>query len=1733
MTSTSTLYGVDPLYSDSSDEDFGERIGRVNSKPRYYTTPERVATVSTDSIDPDSTSSDDSEDDAMLVALVSAIATKSSTRGGRASIGKFFNPLDPIALETESEEDESSERNGGSQGNSNSSDYDQEYSEYSDDSDGYSDDSVDLSKHKGTRLNTHTTRACAKSEMKNSQSPARPDLSSTRPSPGGGRWGPPPGKVKSLKSPVNTRNNPTSNMPYTVQAAVARAVAKSLEAKAGKMERSLVEDETEKTNAVDAKTVIASVDALDKQAELARRTAVRYEKEAAFERSVRSASSPEQVNASSCRRRAPTVGFGTAKRVTLFDELVGKAVGEEGVRTQPESVISRAEQVYESRMRTKKMNRTLTPTWGKPRKRVTKATTRTESKDSDSETAETDNWWERPFGTVQPTKTLRSSSWQKKVIRGTIDGTPQTQSDMTSVQALRLAVDKTRWKSSGSRGAPKWAKPITKTSPVITKDKTKSVSVDSSVDGMSDDSAEWFDGGKMRGKALRRFGRRRFVQNDGFGRNDPTKPRVAGALVWRSPTTKKSQKEQSQKDSEETRTADVTTPAIPSDSVTRRRAPCIAFKPRRSAVISFRGKQTKASKTFAEVSRVRVSSKALDFLEKSLAAFGSQIEEMKHESQTPGPGSYDVSPDATRPSVCSTPKFREFRPVDVRTPIKQDKVHTPDEVQIDLSAEKFRLASGVKNTFPGVSFEKALPRVTYFQEMYDKASLQEQIKSSGELITREFAKRKVAAYEFGDEDFIDDLSLKIARGEIVAPRVITREAVEPRVVGGAWGKYKSLRSSGGALDFVRVEDDVSSTLLAARHRYAKDSDVPASFAATKKRVTVSSFGAAPTTPLYEKDVDEAIARGPSTTHAPPDTLARGKALGGGVLPLRYYLARDEDYVSRVKKRQEEEAAAKELKFETGKLGVGGAPVVASLRVAEALDALRTATPATVFGLAAERWAARDRLERDSEQERVRKLKAKKPYLAGRAARLLDTFDTQKETPSQTASRIARLTEQQYNDSGGAQWLGQEALWLIDQATRPSAPGWRILPLEVTKARVAVGRPVNPGARPALDVKIHLVRTKGFLEGGGAVDFGKSTGRNDGISGKKDQPEENRRVGPSSYKPEKSEAKVLRKKAPSAVFGTASRLPVVKSESFSPAKRSDELVRVSLDRAIRRRKSTSVDMRRTFNPRTYPEILKVQAESRKASALSKLDKLAGSGVANDRIGHAKFISPVADLYAVTDAHAPATDFASMTWRVTENSKGKVELSLLEAEVGPGRYDVAVDSLAGKRRTPVVDFASAKDRFPEKQVEEQSTAQSQYAAASDVRAAAARVRPRVAIGGVIGRHGVSTGKQSTKPETHSLPPSAVVNLEDALSYLRSSRYSSALDFGKQTDRASGVGKETAEDARLFADISASTFASASGAKGTQSSIHSFGVPPVVPSKAEHSSASFTEGDVLYLTPETADASTRRRGFEQLAFAKTVGRNVASGLVPDVELTRDIDFVSETVLKKRFPRLDKGSNAVDLGKARDTTGGGFGGNDEFFASGTYADSQNVVDQKSLRSGRRRAPVFAFPKSERRNDVNPYREGGDALVLRPEVALDSVRPRRDGKSVSFAKGSSRNFSNPKEKDAALHQGDSLLLDPVYPATVGTDLIGQRRAHYFGRSVGRYTDPYRRGWGEAEVIHALRSDYLISENKLDRTAAAKDGYAVAAARRVERRNRLEARMARRGPGEDAPSRERRDGPVR
>ena len=288
--------------------------------------------------------------------------------------------------------------------------------------------------------------------------------------------------------------------------------------------------------------------------------------------------------------------------------------------------------------------------------------------------------------------------------------------------------------------------------------------------------------------------------------------------------------------------------------------------------------------------------------------------------------------------------------------------------------------------------------------------------------------------------------------------------------------------------------------------------------------------------LAEKEQDRlARARGPSRAHGAADAAARGlskliefliglarsdKAAAALLrLPLRYYLGRDEDYASRVKAREVEEESAKAISYaQPGETGVGDAPVVASLRVAEALDALRASTPATVFGLAAERWAERARREKDIEKDIERRVVARRAsrafagetYVASKAARLLDddesfvhsrdgndeTNDVTK-TVRETFDRFARARDAiaRSHPASGAAWLGMEAARAAAAATRPSAPGWTMLPLEVTKPRIGAGRVVKPGDRPALDVRVSLVRAKGFLETAGtSTDMARAAGR---------------------------------------------------------------------------------------------------------------------------------------------------------------------------------------------------------------------------------------------------------------------------------------------------------------------------------------------------------------------------------------------------------------------------------------------------------------------------------------------------------------------------------------------------------------------------------------------------------------------------------------------------------------
>ena len=123
------------------------------------------------------------------------------------------------------------------------------------------------------------------------------------------------------------------------------------------------------------------------------------------------------------------------------------------------------------------------------------------------------------------------------------------------------------------------------------------------------------------------------------------------------------------------------------------------------------------------------------------------------------------------------------------------------------------------------------------------------------------------------------------------------------------------------------------------------------------------------------------------------------------------------------------------------------------------------------------------------------------------------------------------------------------------------------------------------------------------------------------------------------------------------------------------------------------------------------------------------------------------------------------------------------------------------------------------------------------------------------------------------------------------------------------------------------------------------------------------------------------------------------------------------------------------------------------------------------------------------------------------------------------------------EERKKTLSGGDALVLHPAGHALDAiSEGVSYNRAFDFGRAAGRERDPRAR-WGEDDVIHALRAEPPTTAT-LDRSlakvhAAGVDGRTLAAARRMERRARLEARMPRRAPGEDAPTRERTDGPVR
>ena len=1820
-TASNALYGVD-VYSDSS-EDSGnwESAGpRLSIGKRVDVSAPRKATEN--DLDAASVSSSDSEDDAMLVALVSAIACG-------ADRPRVFDPYDP------SRPDDSSGM--ARRGEACDSADDATDATAEDDDDEHSASSCSASSESEEVEETRPRRAC----FRTNPAPARTRTGSlgaievafaaTRPSPGGGRWGPPPrrgshSRPGTAKASANAFAGPIP----TVRAAVARAMAGALERKAAEAERALsshsLSDARDGSARAEKKAAVAAAAALDSRAEWARRQAIGYELEGARARGAYA--SPEKADHfSSRRRRAPSSAFAKAARTSPFDSVTDFFVSGRRPEARARDRFSKSDLFRAPRLEPRTAPRTAQ--WKKPsvprgRKPARAAGTKDESSSDESEA---DAWWTAPFGAVAAKKVrvLDDVSERKKRAKARLRSPGVPPGD------LGVAIDRTRPRPSGARGVTKWAKP----KPAVPRGSNRSETGArlGAEDSFSGDSASWWDGIGV-AKALRRraSATTTYGHTDSPDRaprdpaRDPTRPRVAGPFAWSPPPADVVSKKQSGRrpgsaaDGRSTSNAFsspslsrprafrtlFSSPAIPSDALSRKRAPRVAFRP---LAAGKRGRRA-VSRRLAERARRRKATRDEKGADENPGEDEKGADE-KGLTLSPGPGAYDAAAAfaATRPSAASAPPFApRSRPAEIRVAKRRDKVHTADEVPLDLSAERWRVAAGsrARNAFPFVSFARAPPRVTADEALFREALARNAEPTSSEQTSRRDARRAIAAYEFGDARVLDPLARKLASGEIVAPPEPSRTCVEASVkrtpVFFKPTVFVPDASSRGFDARRETEDELADPLAAWR----------AAVAPAVKRVP--SFVKPYVKPdvLAEKEQDRlARARGPSRAHGAADAAARGRALGGGgALPLRYYLGRDEDYASRVKAREVEEESAKAISYEPGETGVGDAPVVASLRVAEALDALRASTPATVFGLAAERWAERARREKDIEKDIERRVVARRAsrafagetYVASKAARLLDddesfvhsrngndeTNDVTK-TVRETFDRFARARDAiaRSHPASGAAWLGMEAARAAAAATRPSAPGWTMLPLEVTKPRIGAGRVVKPGDRPALDVRVSLVRAKGFLETAGtSTDMARAAGREEKKKYSGDAA--GARRGPAAYRAERADA-LRSRRAPAAVFGTAPRLEPSSGEKTGTEKkepadrteaemhlshRDQDLARVSLDRATRLSRGVGVDMRRDSNPRFDAETRRLQTEARRVLAARRLEKLVGEG--GEARGSSKGRKGIRapenatkrerDLFfdptAATRARVPAADFASLTWRVSENARGRVEMELLEAEIGPGRYEPRDDAKAGRRRAPEADFASAAARWfseERKETNPEETNPPNPSETSDVAAAFAAVRPRVAVGGVIpdaGRGiGVSDGNDGNDASQKPLPPSAVVNLEDALRYLRGERHASAPDF----KRAARSGREAsprrnAEDARAFADVSASAAAAAGGARGTArgANVPAFGVPePLVPKKPadwkSRDPEAFAEGDVLFLLPDLARDSARSARFDNASdFAKTLGREMVAALVPDAALTAHVDYLSDRALSSKAGRLDIGTGAVDISRGRDPNAARPGGDD----ASSYADldagvylpprtGPGLLRSSFLLTGQRAAPSPVDLAREAGRSVFQKKDVGDTLALDAAAAADAARPRQGVGASAFSRAPRRVGAAGAAADSSrFPHGDALVLHPEHADArdAASASVSLGRAFDFGRAAGRDPDPRAR-WGEDDVIHALRAEPPTAST-LDASlakvhAAGVDGRTLAAARRMERRARLEARMPRRAPGEDAPSRERTDGPVR
>ena len=411
-----------------------------------------------------------------------------------------------------------------------------------------------------------------------------------------------------------------------------------------------------------------------------------------------------------------------------------------------------------------------------------------------------------------------------------------------------------------------------------------------------------------------------------------------------------------------------------------------------------------------------------------------------------------------------------------------------------------------------------------------------------------------------------------------------------------------------------------------------------------------------------------------------------------------------------------------------------------------------------------------------------------------------------------------------------------------------------------------------------------------------------------------------------------------------------------------------------------------------------------------------DDAAAATTAADRVGG----DPDDDRYFRGRLQG-AVDFATMTWRLgTDKKSGAVEMELLEAARGPGKYDPDDGvTTAATRVKSVPDIARAPPRFPKppKTTTTTTTAAAAAAAAADndddipedirvvsedvdVAAAFEYTRPRTDLGGII-----TPVPADRPPREPDLADDALYDVQKGLEYLRTGANARGPDLSRGGERGAGGGggprpSAAGPDAPDFYDVDESATARRAPGAPEFSKVTGRGGIAGVGDAASSASAprreremEFADGDVLYLEPAAADATVYPRRD------KSVPDISATGARPETlrpSLTADVDYLYDDVLAARYPRLDGGTGAVrfDAGAGREggrstdptdrtTTGD--------LDAGAYHDESAAADAGAKTTARTRAPVADFASASRKEIADfdaatgVADRGGDALVLDP----------------------------------------------------------------------------------------------------------------------------------------------------